>query len=130
MYMQDTALTGPPRVVPGSHRWDEVPSGDPGSEAIEVPAEAGDAAFFDAALWHAGSKNNSNGNRIGLFAYFGKYWVKRMDNNFRQPLPAALLDSTDPRTRQLLGLGLRPGVTSYHGDDQTYNLRGEQGIDF
>jgi hypothetical protein len=53
-----------------------------------------------------------------------------MDNYYTQPLPADLLTTTDPMTRQLLGLGLRPGVPSYHGDDESYNRRGEPGIDF
>ena len=91
---------------------------------------AGDAVFFDAGLWHAGGHNRSGKDRLGLFAYFGRYWIKRMDNYFTQPLPAALLQTQDPLKRQLLGLGLRPGVPSYHGDDEGYNRRGEPGIDY
>jgi hypothetical protein len=65
-----------------------------------------------------------------VFPYFGRYWVKRMDEHFTQPLPADLLLTDDPMKRQLLGLGLRPGVASYHGDDESYNRRGEAGLDF
>jgi len=130
IYLQDTRLVGPLRVVPGSHRWESGPEGDPGPDAIEVPARAGDAVFFDAALWHAGNRNPSELDRVGLFAYFGHYWIKRMDNHFTQPLPASLQESDNPQTRQLLGLGLRPGVAAYHGDDEGYNRRGEAGIDF
>jgi hypothetical protein len=54
----------------------------------------------------------------------------RMDNYFTQPLPADLLHTTDPMKRQLLGLGLQPGVPSYHGDGERCNRRGEAGIDF
>ena len=62
---------------------------------------------------------------------FGRYWIKRMDNYFTQPLPADLLHTADPMKRQLLGLELRPGVASYHGDSEEYNRsRGEPGIDF
>ena len=53
-----------------------------------------------------------------------------MDNYFTQPLPAVLLQTKDPMKRQLLGLELRPGVASYHGDDAGYNRRGEPGIDY
>jgi hypothetical protein len=53
-----------------------------------------------------------------------------MDGHYTQALPADLLTTTDPMTRQILGLGLRPGVPSYHGDDESYNRRGEPGIDF
>ncbi len=53
-----------------------------------------------------------------------------MDNFFTQPLPADLLHTDDPMKRQLLGLGLRAGVVSYHGGDENINRRGEPGIDF
>jgi hypothetical protein len=56
--------------------------------------------------------------------------TQRMDAHFTQPLPAELAQTTDPMKRQLLGLGLRDGVPSYHGDDPSYNARGEAGIDF
>jgi hypothetical protein len=83
------------------------------------------------ALWHTGDRNASDRDRLALFPYFGRYWVKRMDNYFTQPLPADLLATTDAMKRQLLGLGLRPGVPSYHGDDEGYNRgRGEPGIDY
>ena len=130
MYLQDmTPEAGPLRVVPGSHRWEENPSQNPDG-VLEVPVRAGDAVLFDAGLWHAGNLNNSSQDRLGLFAYFGKYWVKRMDNFFTQPLPQILAQTRDPLQRQLLGLGLREGVKSYHGDNESYNRRGEAGIDF
>lgn len=132
IYLQDmTAAAGPLRVVPGSHRREEGPRHDSApSGDIAVPVAAGDAVLFDAGLWHTGSPNRSTAPRLGLFAYFGRYWIKRMDNYFTQPLPAALLHTDDPLKRQLLGLELRPGVPSYHGDDESYNRRGEAGLDF
>ncbi len=132
IYLQDmTDEVGPLRVVPRSHRWEEFPQGNgPFEGEIAVPVQAGDAVLFDACLWHTGSPNRSDKPRLGLFAFFGKYFIKRMDNHFTQPLPAALLHSQEPLQRQLLGLGLRHGVPSYHGDDESYNRRGEAGIDF
>lgn len=132
LYLQDmTEEVGLLRVVPGTHRGDAHPPAGPDLPgAITVPAKAGDAVLFDAAVWHTGDANRSNADRLGLFVYFGKYWIKRMDNHFTQALPADLLHTTDPMKRQLLGLGLRPGVASYHGDDESYNRRGEPGIDF
>ena len=86
--------------------------------------------FFDAPLWHTGDRNNSDIDRMGLFAYFGNYWVKRRDNYYTQLLPADLVSTDDPVKRQLLGMELRPGVLSYHGDKESYNRRGEPCIDY
>jgi ectoine hydroxylase-related dioxygenase (phytanoyl-CoA dioxygenase family) len=134
IYLQEmTEEIGPLRVVPGSHRWEDGPTdakADPMPGEVRVQVAAGAAVFFDAALWHTGGPNRSGRDRLALFPYFGRYFVKRMDNYFTQPLPADLLASPDPLIRQLLGLGLRPGVPSYHGDDEGYNRRGEAGIDF
>lgn len=131
LYLQDmTSEVGPLRAVPGSHRQEVAPQGDAPNGMIEVTARAGDAVLFDAGLWHAGNRNNSPDDRLGVFAYFGRYFVKRMDNYFTQPLPAELLHTKDSMKRQLLGLGLRDGVPSYHGDDEDYNRRGEAGLDF
>lgn len=134
IYLQDmTEEMGPLRVIPGSHRWeDKVAKGsEPHPEEVLVPVPAGSAVFFDAGLFHSGGPNRSIRNRLAVFPYFGRYWIKRMDNFFTQPLPADLLLTKDPKKQQLLGLGLRPGVPSYHGDDEGYNRsRGEPGIDF
>jgi len=135
IYLQDlTDDVGPLRVLPGSHRSEDGPDvrgGGPLPGERVVHAKAGDAVFFDAALLHAGGRNSSGRDRLAVFPYFGRYWVKRMDNYFTQPLPADLAQTTDPMKRQLLGLDLRPGVASYHGDGEGYNRsRGEAGIDF
>src|SRR3989442_486075 len=108
----------------------EAPRSDTLPGEVQVPVPAGTAVFFDAALWHTGDRNRSATDRLALFPYFGRYFIKRMDNFFTQPLPADLLATTDPMKRQLLGLGLRAGVPSYPGDDETYNRRGEPGMRF
>jgi len=124
---------GPLRVVPGSHRTGQPPAKSGAAEPREVivPVNAGDAVFFDAGLLHSGSPNRSPRRRIALFPYFGRYFVKRMDGYFTQPLPDDLLNERDPLVRQLLGLSLTPGALNYHGDSEGYNRsRGEAGIDF
>lgn len=136
IYFEDmTDELGPTGVIPGTQFREAGPGCPPPEEemarAVSVNAPAGSVLFFDAALWHSGGKNTTGRDRLALFAYFGKYWIKRMDEAFTQPLPDELLSASDPLTRQLLGLGLMEGVTSYHGDGEGYNRdRGEEGIDF
>ncbi|MCE9589853.1 MAG: phytanoyl-CoA dioxygenase family protein [Planctomycetes bacterium] len=134
IYLYDmTPEMGQLRVIPGSHRNEPPapPNDKPAPGEVLAPVRAGTAVFFDAALLHSGAQNNSKQARLALFPYFGRYFIKRMDNYFTQPLPAELAQSTDPLTRQLLGLGLTPCAPNYHGDDEAYNrARGEAGIDF
>jgi ectoine hydroxylase-related dioxygenase (phytanoyl-CoA dioxygenase family) len=111
--------TGPLYVIPGSHRWDRGPRADevdvPHPLETKVPVCAGSAVLFDAQLWHTGSHNATDRPRRALFAYFGHYWMKRMDAFYRAPLPREILESSDELTRQLFGLGeIGPSV---HGSD-------------
>jgi ectoine hydroxylase-related dioxygenase (phytanoyl-CoA dioxygenase family) len=120
MYLQDmTPETGPLRVIPGSHRWGRLPTDDEETaerdDEVEVPVSAGTGVMFDAQIWHTGSANHSERPRRGIFTYFGHYWMKRMDEFARSPLPSFVTESTDSRLRQLFGLGLQ--TTSPHGSD-------------
>ena len=121
------------RVVPGSHRWEHSPyrpEADSLPGEILLPVPAGAAVFHEAGLWHTAGPNRSTVDCWAVFPFFGRYWIKRMDSFFTQPFPQDLLGTKDPMTRQLLGLELRMGVPSYHGDNEGYNLRGDAGIDF
>lgn len=121
LYLQDmTDEVGPLRVLPGSHRWDRMPSEEEQQRRLEgeqtVYIDAGDCVVFDAQLWHTGSSNGSDRPRRAIFAYYGKYWMKRMDAYYESALPDALTSAgADPVLRQLFGL--ESTVASVHGDD-------------
>ena len=108
---EDMGLT---YVMPGTHRgWhDLVPRGDAGrDEPIEgevgIVAKAGDAVFFNGALFHSGSRMTAtDGLRRAIFPYYGYWWLKRYDGE--QNLPwQAYHDASDQRL-ELLGLKM-PG---------------------
>lgn len=122
LYLQDmTDDVGPLHVVPGSHRWDSGPTEGQRHEPIEgerkVPLTAGDAVVFDAQLWHTGSRNETDRPRRAVFAYFGRYWMKRMDAYYETPLPDSITGSeASPLLRQLFGIQA-PASPSVHGAD-------------
>jgi ectoine hydroxylase-related dioxygenase (phytanoyl-CoA dioxygenase family) len=125
IYLQDmTGDAGPLLVIPGSHRWRRTP--EPDEEHAQVDGEVavrvrrGTAVVFNAQLWHSGGRNDSDRPRRALFPYFGHYWIKRMDEFYRRPLPDYVVNHQDPLVRQLFGLGLT--TESVHGvyDETTY----------
>lgn len=120
IYLQDMVPErGPLLVIPGSHRWGRQPTAEESGQAhpdevlVEVPAGTG--AIFDAQLWHSGGRNESGQPRRALFPYFGHYWIKRMDDFYKTPLPHYILESDDPAVRQLFGFELAPDAPSPHG---------------
>jgi ectoine hydroxylase-related dioxygenase (phytanoyl-CoA dioxygenase family) len=72
---------------------------------LKVSCSAGSAVVFSSNLWHTSTRHVSGGPRRGLFAYFGHYWIKRMDEFYEQPLPSLIERSQDPLVRQLFGGG-------------------------
>jgi len=124
IYLQDmTDEAGPFYFIPGSHKWGRKPApeemGAPLPGEVKFSTPAGGAIFFHHNLWHSGSHNDRDVRRHVLFYYFGKYWLKRFDEFYRDPLPEQITQSGDPLLRQLFGLGLRG--PSVHGG--TYSDR-------
>lgn len=125
IYLQDMEdECGPLHVVPGSHRWNREPTSDevhaelPGEVKLTVPR--GSAVIFHGRLWHTGSQNTSSRPRRVIFPYFGQAWIRRMDDFYRDPLPAAILTSDDPVLQRLFGLHPE---TPVHGATYTADNR-------
>ncbi len=76
-----TAETGT-RVVPGSHRRDDNPTGGvdidadlPHPEEIAVEGEAGSVLVMDSRLWHAISPNETGEPRVAMPIRFAPWWL-------------------------------------------------------
>jgi len=97
--------SGPTFVVPGSHRSDELPPTDsreqPHANEVPVYAEPGDAVFVNSAVWHSGSRNQSQGLRRGIYMYYGYWWLKRYESGFT--LPPECLEGASAARLRLLG---------------------------
>lgn len=109
-------------IFPGSHLR-PYPDGDtpitaqtPG--AVQLCAEAGDAAVFSHALWHGVSPNLSKRSRKTLIYCYSQQCFRTFDFNGHAP---EVLAKCTPRRRRLLGdLGgdWRPGAYFYSPEDQ------------
>jgi ectoine hydroxylase-related dioxygenase (phytanoyl-CoA dioxygenase family) len=107
LYLDEmTEARGPTRVVPGTHRGTQAPPTEQVNEPL--PGEvacygaAGDACFMNAALWHTGGKNKTDGLRRGIFLYYGYWWLKRYNEEIELPWQA-LQDASEQRLK-LLGV--------------------------
>ena len=67
-----------------------------------VMADAGDALFINSAIWHSGSRNQTDGLRRGIYLYYGYWWMKRYEMD--QTLPWQALEGATESRLQLLGL--------------------------
>ena len=96
---------GPTRVVPGTHRGEALPPPDRIHEPLdgELPVfcQAGDAIFINAAIWHTGGRNTSDGLRRGVYLYYGYWWLKRYESE--RQLPWQAFEGASQTRLQLLG---------------------------
>jgi ectoine hydroxylase-related dioxygenase (phytanoyl-CoA dioxygenase family) len=71
-----TADNGATRVVPGSHRFGNVPRlaltdpAAPHADEVLVTGSAGTVMVFNSHLWHGGTQNRSDRPRRALHSYF------------------------------------------------------------
>ena len=105
-----TEERGPTRIVPGTHRGDAVPSKEQQYQELpdEVPlyAAPGDAVFINAAIWHTGGQNQTDGLRRGIYAYYGYWWLKRYEED--RELPWQAFEGASEQRLRLLGVKM-PG---------------------
>ena len=107
IYMDEmTDESGPTRVVPGTHRGDELPPaggrGGPLPGEVAAYAQPGDAVFINAAIWHTGGRNNGDGLRRGIYAYYGYWWLKRYESE--RALPWQAFENASEQRLRLLGI--------------------------
>ncbi len=94
------------RIIPGSHKRDQMPERKPESEfegSIQVCVKAGTAVLFDRRMWHSRGINTSDITRKVLFLGYSYRWLRGLDYNV---IPDEVLDKCDPIRRQMLGDGV------------------------
>jgi ectoine hydroxylase-related dioxygenase (phytanoyl-CoA dioxygenase family) len=104
-----TPENGATRVVPGSHRWGQVPKdalADPAAphpDEVLVTGTAGTCVVFNSHLWHGGTLNRTGAPRRGIHAAF-----VRRDQKQQTVFADYLHDSTcqrlTPEQRYLLAV--------------------------
>jgi ectoine hydroxylase-related dioxygenase (phytanoyl-CoA dioxygenase family) len=108
--LDDFTLTnGTLRVVPGSHRWNQLPQDaldDPTAEHPDeqvITGRAGDAIVMNAHLWHAGMENRSAADRLALHSFYCRR-DKPQQQYQKRMLSADVQDRLSPELRDILAL--------------------------
>jgi ectoine hydroxylase-related dioxygenase (phytanoyl-CoA dioxygenase family) len=109
VYLQDlTDESGPLYCRPGTHHERLLGTGelldDPAEDELKISIPAGTGVVFHSNLMHCGSPNRTDRPRRLLFHFYGHYWMKRLDEFYRTPLPDYIRESDDPMVRQLFGI--------------------------
>jgi ectoine hydroxylase-related dioxygenase (phytanoyl-CoA dioxygenase family) len=103
-----TSENGATELIPGSHLWagGETPFNRPFEPAAAV-MPAGSVLVFDAATWHRGGANRSQGTRLALSPQYCQPWLRPQESQLLIAPPEIARTYTD-RQRAMLGYSIHP----------------------
>jgi ectoine hydroxylase-related dioxygenase (phytanoyl-CoA dioxygenase family) len=104
-----TPSNGATCVVPRSHlrkRNPEYPH-EGEDEAIPVTGPAGSLLILDGRLWHQTGSNQTQKDRVAIFNYYSRSWVRTVEN-WQLHLSPQVLSEASPTLRQLFGYDGNP----------------------
>ena len=112
-----TAENGATRLVPGSHRWDDVRQPTE-AEAVQAVMPKGSACFFVGATYHGGSPNRTpNEWRIAMFAGYILGWL-RQEQNYYLTVPPDMARSLPEALGRMLGYQIHQPFLGWVADLQ------------
>jgi len=101
-----TEANGATRMVPGSHRWRQLP--EPGFYAPHpaqqlVLGKAGDVVVMNAHMWHGGTANRTASPRRAIHVYYTR-WDQPQQQYQKQWLSASVQSRLSKDARRILAL--------------------------
>jgi len=106
-----TTANGATELVPGSHRWgDEHPDSVGASGVLDVvTAEMapGSVLWFDAAVWHRGGANHTEGTRLCMTIQYCQPWLRPQESQLLIA-PPDVARRLPERVRTMVGYSIHP----------------------
>jgi ectoine hydroxylase-related dioxygenase (phytanoyl-CoA dioxygenase family) len=103
-----TAANGATEVLVGSHRWAaEHPEDVAPLDIVDAEMSPGSVLWFDAALWHRGGANTTDGTRLCMTVQYCQPWLRPQESQLLIAPPAVACALPD-RVRAMLGYSIHP----------------------
>ncbi|MDA0747547.1 MAG: phytanoyl-CoA dioxygenase family protein [bacterium] len=100
--------TGATRLVPGSHRYEDItvpPPPVPGETVVE--AKRGSAVIFNVSTWHGASAHTGNQTRYAVMTPWRRQWL-RPENELGRIVKPDVLERAGPDGLLIFGIGALP----------------------
>lgn len=103
-----TMENGATELIAGSHRWGHEHR-DEHADAVVTQAEmeAGSVLWFDAALWHRGGANTTEGTRLCVTNQYCQPWLRPQESQLLI-VPPEQARAMSSRVRTMLGYSIHP----------------------
>ena len=107
-----TTDNGATRLIPGSHKWLEMPDGDLEAMTIQALMPAGSVMFYVGSLVHGGGANHTDKPRLGVILEFVVSWLRAQENHLIA-VPHDIAKELPERLQELLGYNIHPPFLGY-----------------
>jgi ectoine hydroxylase-related dioxygenase (phytanoyl-CoA dioxygenase family) len=102
-----TEHNGATELIAGSHLWGMEHPDDQPHEVVKAVMPAGSVILFDAALWHRGGTNETQGTRLAVSPQYCQPWLRPQESQLLI-VPPEEAKACSPRMRSMLGYSIHP----------------------
>lgn len=107
-----TADNGATRIIPGSHLADTGPVYGQHYDSIPAEMSEGSVLVWHGSLWHGGGENRTDLRRVGIAMNYCAGWIRSQENQ-QLGLATSLVQTFEPRLRDLVGYGVYSGLIGH-----------------